>query len=158
MDYCRCIVIKAWPNKKANLSATKVPAQKGDTEASKRKAIPTTKLPDVRMKGIELIHKKYHQGPKMHLIIDFCRYSLLWASSVATYLEFDISVVIKMKNRTHFGCFLANCGPEPKGAEDPFYSHSGCPAGHLFYCCLLLLRVLNMQNMLLQTWAEVTMM
>jgi len=51
-----------------------------------------------------------------------------------------------------FGCFLANCGPEPKGAEDPFCSHSGCPAGHLFYCCLLLLRVLNMQNMLLQTW------
>ena len=145
MDYCRCIVIKAWPNE-ANLSATKVPAQKGDTEASKRKAIPTTKLPDIRMKGFELIHKKYHEGPKMHLIL------------VATYLEFDFSVVIKMKNRTHFGCFLANCGPEPKGAEDPFCSHSGCPAGHLFYCCLLLLRVLNMQNMLLQTWAEVTMM
>ena len=55
---------------KANLSATKVPAQKGDTEASKRKAMPTTKLPNVRMKGIELIHKKYHQGPKMHLILD----------------------------------------------------------------------------------------
>ena len=145
MDYCRCIVIKAWPNE-ANLSATKVPAQKGDTEASKRKAIPTTKLPDIRMKGFELIHKKYHEGPKMHLIL------------VATYLEFDFSVVIKMKNRTHFGCFLANCGPEPKGAEDPFCSHSGCPAGHLFYCCLLLLRVLNMQNMLLQTWAEVTTM